>query len=80
MFIRFVTVLDIIPFLDQLFSIFQINFQIIILGEVGDPSVKGSASIAVDDISFQAKTCDRLPQGTFIYSFYSCANFLSANN
>ena len=78
-FIRFFTVLDIIPFLNQLFSIFQ-NFQIIILGEVGDPSVKGHASIAVDDISFQNKTCDRLPQGIFIYSFYSCANFLSDNN
>ena len=35
--------------------------QIIIMGEVGDPNVE--ASIAVDDVTFDNKTCEEFPQG-----------------
>jgi hypothetical protein len=64
----------IIVFFDQLIDCYF--FQIIILGEVGDPSVK--ASIAVDDVSFENKCCDKLPQGKFVILLHSCViSFLS---
>ena len=63
-----------IVFFDQLIDCYF--FQIIILGEVRDPIVK--ATIAVDDVSFENKCCDNLPQGKFVILLYSCViSFLS---
>ena len=33
------------------------------MGEVGDPNI--TASIAIDDVSFGNKTCEKLPKGKF---------------
>lgn len=38
------------------------------MGEVGDPNI--TASIAVDDVSFGNKTCEKLPQGKFKLIFF----------
>ena len=37
------------------------------MGEVGDPNVK--ASIAIDDVTFDNKTCKELPQGMSVSLF-----------
>ena len=33
------------------------------MGEVGDPNI--TAGIAIDDVSFGNKTCEKLPKGKF---------------
>ena len=38
------------------------------MGKRGDPNEK--ANIAIDDVSFDNKTCEKLPQGKFMVALY----------
>ena len=38
------------------------------MGKRGDPNEK--ASIAIDNVSFDNKTCEKLPQGKFMVALY----------
>ena len=62
-------------FFDQLIDCYF--FQIIILGEVGDPGAK--ASIAVDDVLFENNFCDELPPGKFNIILFHSFVFFSVN-
>ena len=44
------------------------------MGEVGDPNV--TASIAIDDVLFDNKTCEEFPQGKLNFNFFISSRYI----